>query len=173
MFRRQDPGFHDRARDRGGGFIVGGHNYGQGSSREHAALAPLHLGIRAVVARSFARIQRRNLIAQGILPLVLAHPDGYEHVEVGRAWTIADVRRAVEAGTADLTARTDAGREVPVRAALVRRERETLLAGGLINLPRAGGVRRRAASRPRPFAQERPRQRPRSAAPAPTTRRGP
>ena len=70
MFRRQDPGFHDRALEKGGGFIVGGHNYGQGSSREHAALAPLHLGIQAVIAKSFARIHRRNLISQGILPLV-------------------------------------------------------------------------------------------------------
>ncbi|HEU4846602.1 MAG TPA: aconitate hydratase, partial [Rubrobacteraceae bacterium] len=63
MFRRQDLGFHDRALEWGGGFIVGGHNYGQGSSREHAALAPLHLGIRAVIAKSFARIHRRNLIS--------------------------------------------------------------------------------------------------------------
>ncbi len=67
MFRRQDPGFHDRALEWGGGFIVGGHNYGQGSSREHAALAPLHLGIRAVIAKGFARIHR----AQPRLP---GHP---------------------------------------------------------------------------------------------------
>src|SRR5918995_320655 len=68
-FRRFDPEYHGKAQEMAPGFIVGGHNYGQGSSREHAALAPLHLGIRAVIAKSFARIHRRNLISQGILPL--------------------------------------------------------------------------------------------------------
>src|SRR3712207_6733164 len=81
MFRRQDPEFHDRTLEWGGGFIVGGHNYGQGSSREHAALAPLHLGIRAVIARSFARIHRRNLISQSILPLLFREEDDYERVD--------------------------------------------------------------------------------------------
>src|SRR5262249_15205051 len=70
MFRRPDPEFHDRALSWGGGVIIGGHNYGQGSSREQAALAPLHLGVRAIIARSYARIHRRNLIGVGILPLV-------------------------------------------------------------------------------------------------------
>ena len=64
-FRRFDPEYHEKAQEMAPGFIVGGHNYGQGSSREHAALAPLHLGVRAVIARSFARIHRRNLVAQG------------------------------------------------------------------------------------------------------------
>ena len=67
MFRRLDRGFHDRALAAGGGFIVGGHNYGQGSSREHAALSAVHLGVRAVLAKSFARIHRRNLLLNGIL----------------------------------------------------------------------------------------------------------
>ena len=140
MFRRQDPGFHDRARDWGGGFIVGGHNYGQGSSREHAALAALHLGIHTVVARSFARIHRGNLIAQGIMPLVFADPDDYEAVECGEAWTVEHAREAVESGTVDLLATSDAGRDIPLRADLSRRERDMLLAGGVIELVRAGRV---------------------------------
>jgi len=69
-FRRFDSKYHEKARKMAPGFIVGGHNYGQGSSREHAALAPLHLGVRAVIAKSFSRTHRRNLISQGILPLV-------------------------------------------------------------------------------------------------------
>jgi Aconitase C-terminal domain/Aconitase family (aconitate hydratase) len=88
MFRRQDPAFHDRVLEWGGGFIVGGHNYGQGSSREQAALAPLHLGIRAIVAKSFARIHRRNLISQGILPLHFVNETDYEQVSQGETWRI-------------------------------------------------------------------------------------
>src|SRR5215204_6298390 len=88
MFRRQDPEFHDRALEWVGGFIVGGHNYGQGSSREHAALAALHLGIRAVIARSFARIHRRNLISQSILPLLFREEDDNEGVSQGNTWKI-------------------------------------------------------------------------------------
>src|SRR5688572_864494 len=109
MFRRQDPEFHDRALKWGGGFIVGGHNYGQGSSREHAALAPLHLGIRAVIAKSFARIHRRNLISQGILPLVFAEAADYKQVSQGETWRIESVREVVSVGGAILAAKSDAG----------------------------------------------------------------
>ena len=69
QLRHRDPDFRKRLKDWGSGFIVAGDNYGQGSSREHAALAPLHLGVKAVIAKSFARIHRRNLIAQGIVAL--------------------------------------------------------------------------------------------------------
>jgi aconitate hydratase len=138
MFRRQDPEFPDRARDWGGGLIVGGHNYGQGSSREQAALAALHLGIRAVVAKSFARIHRTNLVAQSILPLVFADEDDYDGVSQGDTWTIEGVRAAVEAGEEELVARVEGGGEIAVRAALSERERDVLLAGGLRNLVRAG-----------------------------------
>jgi aconitate hydratase len=144
MFRRQDPGFHDRALEWGGGLIVGGHNYGQGSSREHAALAPLHLGIRAVVAKSFARIHRTNLVTQGILPLLFADEADYEHANVGEQWTIEGARDAVAAGEPELSARTDGGRTLALRATFSARECEILLAGGLRNLVRAGGLERRA-----------------------------
>ena len=142
MFRRQDPEFHDRAREWGGGLIVGGHNYGQGSSREQAALAPLYLGIRAVVAKSFARIHRGNLITQSILPLTFADEDDHAHAEQGDTWRIEGVRDAVAAGREELTAQTDGGATIALRVALSRREREILLAGGLRNLVREGGLRR-------------------------------
>jgi aconitate hydratase len=132
MFERQDSGFHDRALEWGGGFIVGGHNYGQGSSREHAALAPLHLGVRAVIAKSFARIHRRNLVSQGILPLLFADEDDYERVGEGDAWKIEGVREVVSSGATGLAARRTTGDEIPLEAWLLPREREVLLAGGMI-----------------------------------------
>ncbi len=136
MFRRQDPEFHDRALEWGGGLIVGGHNYGQGSSREQAALAALHLGIRAVVAKSFARIHRTNLVAQSVLPLVFADEDDHDAVSLGDTWTIEGVRAAVENGEEDLVARTEGGGEIALRAVLSDRERAVLLAGGLRELVR-------------------------------------
>jgi len=132
MFRRQDPEFHDRALEWGGGFIVGGYNYGQGSSREHAALSPLHLGIRAVVASSFARIHRQNLIGQGILPLVFADEDDYDGVSRGDGWKIEGVREALADGETGLVIESDAGEEIRVEARLLPREREVLLAGGML-----------------------------------------
>ena len=142
MFRRQDPEFHDRALKWGGGFIVGGHNYGQGSSREHAALAPLHLGIRAIVAKSFARIHRRNLIGQGILPLVFTNEADYERVSQGDTWKIESAREVVASGGAELVARGDAGTEIELQARLLPREREILLAGGVLKYLQAGGQER-------------------------------
>jgi aconitate hydratase len=142
MFRRQDPEFHDRALKWGGGFIVGGHNYGQGSSREHAALAPLHLGIRAVIAKSFARIHRRNLIGQGILPLLFANEADHERVRQGDTWRIEAAREVIASGETKLVAKGDAGREIELEARLLPREREILLAGGMLEYLRAGGQER-------------------------------
>jgi aconitate hydratase len=141
MFRRQDPGFHDRTLEWGGGFIVGGHNYGQGSSREHAALAPLHLGIRAIVAKSFARIHRRNLISQGILPLLFVNEADYEQVSQGETWRIESVREVVSAQE-PILAKSDAGREIELEARLLAREREILVAGGMLKYLRGGGQQR-------------------------------
>jgi aconitate hydratase len=141
MFRRQDPAFHDRTLEWGGGFIVGGHNYGQGSSREQAALTPLHLGIRAIVAKSFARIHRRNLISQGILPLHFVNEADYEQVSQGETWRIESVREVVSAQEAILAAKSDAGREIELEARLLAREREILLAGGMLKYLRGGGQR--------------------------------
>jgi aconitate hydratase len=131
MFRRFDPAFPARAEEWGGGIVVGGHNYGQGSSREQAAFAALYLGVRAVVAKSLARIHRTNLIAQGILPLVFTKEDDYDHVEVGQKWTVAvDLERDV------WEAETPQG-SVLLEPRLTAREREVLRAGGLVAYARA------------------------------------
>ena len=140
MFRRQDPDFHDRALE-WGGFIVGGHNYGQGSSREHAALAPLYLGIRAIVAKSFARIHRRNLIGQGILPLLFADEEDYERVNQGDALKIEGVREVVEGGETGLVVKGDAGGGIKLEARLLPNEREILLVGGMLKYLRKSGQR--------------------------------
>jgi aconitate hydratase len=131
MFRRFDRAFPARAEEWGGGIVVGGHNYGQGSSREQAAFAALHLGVRAIVAKSFARIHRTNLIAQGIPPLTFVDEGDYERVVQGDEWAIEGVRAAVEAGEARVEA------PVPVELRLTAREREILLAGGLVAHARA------------------------------------
>ena len=136
MFRRQDPEFHDRALEWGGGFIVGGHNYGQGSSREHAALAPLLLGIRAVIARSFARIHRRNLISQSIFPLLFREEDDYERVSRGDTWKIEGVRESIAVGEQTLVVHTDDGTKIELEIRLSPREREVLLAGGTLKFLR-------------------------------------
>src|SRR3954471_272489 len=138
MFRRLDPGFYERARAEGGGIIVGGHNYGQGSSREHAALAPQYLGVRAVAARSFARIHRRNLIAVGILPLVLGDHE-YELARAGQRWRIPGLAAAVTDGGETVTAGVDDGQRIQLTLALTPNERTVLAAGGLIAHIRAGG----------------------------------
>ncbi len=131
-FRRFDPEFPARAEDWGGGIVAGGHNYGQGSSREQAAFAALSLGVRAVVAKSFARIHRTNLIAQGIVPLEFADEGDYDGVEQGDEWAIRGVRAAVETGATALEG------PVPLVLGLSAREREILLAGGLIAHARRG-----------------------------------
>ena len=132
MFRRQDPEFHDRALSWSGGIIVGGDNYGQGSSREQAALSALHLGVSAVVAKSFARIHRQNLIAQGILPLVFARPEDHGSARVGDTWTIDDVREGIAAGSESLVCRIGSEAAFEVKVNLKAREREIVLAGGTL-----------------------------------------
>jgi aconitate hydratase len=128
MFRRFDPEFPARAEEWGGGIVVGGHNYGQGSSREQAAFAALYLGVRAVVARSFARIHRTNLVAQAIPPLLL--PDE-ARVDQGDEWRIEGLAGAVRSGGREVVAATLHG-EVRLGLDLSARERAILLAGGLI-----------------------------------------
>src|SRR5207302_5563266 len=95
-FQHRDKEFPKRAHEWGGGFIVAGDNYGQGSSREHAALAPAQLGVRAVIAKGFARVHRRNLIAQGIVPLLFQDPADYDKAELGQTWTVARLHSIAE-----------------------------------------------------------------------------
>jgi aconitate hydratase len=131
-FRRFDPEYHEKAKEMAPGFIAGGHNYGQGSSREHAALAPLHLGIRAVIAKSFARIHRRNLVSQGILPLRFKDESDYGKFEQGQKWELSDVRSHLENGDEEIPARMEDGTEVTLLAEYSPRERDILLAGGIL-----------------------------------------
>ena len=136
-----DEDFPARAKAAGGGFIVAGENYGQGSSREHAALAPLYLGVKAVLAKSFARIHRANLLNNGILPLVFTSAEDYEAAAEGEEIAIAgapgQIRAAAE-GT-PVTA-TLGGREVKLLLDITPRQRDILLAGGLLNYIRDGGA---------------------------------
>jgi aconitate hydratase len=136
MFRRFDPDFPDRAQQWGGGIVIGGHNYGQGSSREQAAFSALYLGVRAVVAKSFARIHRSNLIAQGIPSLVFAKEADYERAEQGQGWRIPGLGEAVRSGRSELEAETPAG---PVRLVLglSDRERAIIMTGGLVAYAKA------------------------------------
>ena len=132
-----DPDFAARAKAKNGGFIIGGENYGQGSSREHAALAPLYLGVKAVLAKSFARIHRANLINNGILPLTFADSADYDAVNEGDEIVIADapaqIAAAAEGGAVTASI---AGREVELRLDITPRQRDILLAGGLLNYTR-------------------------------------
>ncbi len=134
VFDQIDPGFSERAKDWGGGAVVGGENYGQGSSREHAAIAPRYLGVRAKLAKSFARIHKANLINFGILPLVIG-PADYDAVSQGDTIELPGVRKAVISGAEDITARAG-GRTFTVKLSASTREREILAAGGLLNLAR-------------------------------------
>ncbi len=129
-FQKEDAEFVHRTQAWGGGFIVGGGNYGQGSSREHAALAPKQLGVKAVFARGFARIHRRNLIAQGLVPLVIPE-ETYRLAKIGATWRLPALREELAAGKAEITLMAS-GRKVQLPHDLNERERATLLAGGAL-----------------------------------------
>lgn len=132
-----DAGFPARAKENGGGFIVAGQNYGQGSSREHAALAPLYLGVKGVVALGFARIHRANLINNGILPLCLENETDYAALSEGDEITIDRVHEQVAAAARGEGVTLRCGdREIKVRMTITPRQRDILLAGGLLNYTR-------------------------------------
>jgi aconitate hydratase len=131
-FRHRDPEFRKRLGEWGSGFIVGGENYGQGSSREHAALAPLQLGVKAVFAKSFARIHRRNLVAQGILALTFKVDADYDRAEVGDTWELPNVRDELAGDGDDITVRAG-DEEFTVSHDLAPKEREILVEGGLLH----------------------------------------
>jgi predicted aconitate hydratase len=140
-FRHRDPEFRRRIHEWGGGFIVGGENYGQGSSREHAALAPLQLGVKAVIAKSFARIHRRNLVAQGILALTFEDDADYDRAEVGQTWVLPHVRQELADGADEITVRIeDTGDELKLTHDFAPTEREILVAGGLLSYLREDGA---------------------------------
>jgi aconitate hydratase len=132
-FRHRDPEFRKRLQEWGEGFIVGGDNYGQGSSREHAALAPLQLGVKAVFAKSFARIHRRNLVAQGILALTFKDDADYDRAEVGQTWSLPNVRDELADGADDITVEVEDGESFKVTHDFAPKEREVLVEGGLLH----------------------------------------
>lgn len=127
-----DPLFPQRAKENGGGFIVAGSNYGQGSSREHAALAPVYLGIRGVLAKSFARIHQNNLINNGILPMVFDNPEDYDKIEEGDVLAIENAPQGVQAGSFSVTNQTK-NETYSVHIDASERQKDMLHHGGLIN----------------------------------------
>ena len=128
-----DKDFPERAKAEGGGIILGGHNYGQGSSREHAALVPLYLGIKAVVAKSFARIHIANLINFGIVPMTLVNEDDYEKLSEGANIYIENFREAIKNSDKAVLVNRDNGARVELLLNFTARQREILLAGGTLN----------------------------------------
>jgi aconitate hydratase len=135
-FRNVDAEFVARAKAAGGGFIVAGQTYGQGSSREAAAVGPMFLGVRGVLAKSFARIHRANLINWGVLPLELTHPADYDAILLGHHLRIADVPGGLDRGTLSIQNETT-GQRLEARCVLTERERAILAAGGRLAHTRA------------------------------------
>jgi aconitate hydratase len=135
VFYWLDPDFAKRAKEKKGGFIVGGENYGQGSSREHAALAPMYLGIKGVLAKSFARIHRANLINFGIIPLEFVRGDDYDFMKQGSLIKIDNVVGTLSDGGKSIAATVN-GSQVELNLDLTERQRKILIAGGLLNYTR-------------------------------------
>ena len=133
-----DPSFPERAKAAGDGIIVGGSNYGQGSSREHAALVPMYLGIRGVIAKSFARIHIANLINSGILPMTFENPEDYDKLSQDADLTITGIVSGMAEGKLTVTDRTT-DNQFNVLCSLTERQRAILLAGGLLNYTKEGG----------------------------------
>ncbi len=138
-FAPLDPKFPARARQYGGGFVVGGANYGQGSSREHAAIAPMYLGVRAILARSFARIHQANLVNMAILPLIFKSEADYDVLAQDDELEIANVHRALAEGQTLVARQAATGREIALTYNLTGRQVAILLAGGLLTYIRNGG----------------------------------
>jgi len=134
VFAPVDPGFAQRAKEKDGGIIIGGENYGQGSSREHAALAPMYLGVKAVIAKSIARIHGDNLVNFGIAPLVFVDPAEYDGIEQGHQLSIAGLKNAVENGDECVTVKNiTSGKEFQAKMTLSPRQRSILSSGGTLN----------------------------------------
>lgn len=132
-FTRCDPEFPARCKAAGRGIIIGGSNYGQGSSREHAALAPLYLGIRAVIVKSFARIHVANLINAGILPLTFVNEADYDRIDLGDTLVLENIRKSIQNGTPVVLKNETKNESYPLCSEFSDRQRAMLLAGGLLN----------------------------------------
>jgi aconitate hydratase len=133
VYYQIDPDFHKKAKNKEAVVVVGGENYGQGSSREHAALAPRYLGVRAKIVKGFARIHKANLCNFGILPLTLKDPDDYDRLREGARVTFPDVRKRIEKGDVEIPVKVD-GHDILTVLEVSRRQRQYLLAGSALNL---------------------------------------
>jgi len=133
VFSGLDPKFADRAKSLQGGYVVGGENYGQGVSREHAALAPRYLGVRAVLVKSFARIHQANLINFGILPLTFKHPADYDKVQPGQELVMPELKNRLKDGQPVLVKNAATGESWEMNCALSPRQLDIVLSGGLLN----------------------------------------
>ncbi|MBQ6890415.1 MAG: aconitate hydratase [Oscillospiraceae bacterium] len=137
-FQVCDPAFPERAKAAGDGVIIGGSNYGQGSSREHAALVPMYLGIRCVIAKSFARIHVANLINAGILPMTFVNPEDYDSLTEGAKLSFSDLTKGMEEGVVTMT--DDTGKTYQLSCVMTDRQRAIVTAGGLLNYTKEGGL---------------------------------
>jgi predicted aconitate hydratase len=134
VFRYVDPTFVERAKAKAGGIIIAAQNYGQGSSREHAAICPMYLGVKAILAKSFARIHHDNLVNFGVVPLTFVDEADYEAIEAGDLLEVRDIRRLIQEGANKLDVRNvSKGTIIPAQLHLLPRLRNILLAGGLLN----------------------------------------
>ncbi|BCS53505.1 aconitate hydratase [Geobacter sp. SVR] len=133
VYEQVDAEFPSRSKSAGTGIIVAGENYGQGSSREHAAIAPRYLGIRAKLAKGFARIHKANLVNFGIVPLVFDNPEDYDRLQQGDMVSLPDIRALIKAGAVEIPLFVD-NRKIITRLEVSERQREELLSGGTLNL---------------------------------------
>ncbi|MDE1888997.1 MAG: aconitate hydratase [Planctomycetota bacterium] len=133
VFEKVDKEFVKRAKEKGGGFLIGGVNYGQGSSREHAALAPMYLGVKSVIAKSFARIHRANLVNFGILPLTFENENDYNLLDQGDTIEMPDIRNRLKSGGKITIKNIAKSKEIKVTHTLTSREVDILCVGGLLN----------------------------------------
>jgi aconitate hydratase len=136
VFSQIEPDFHSTCKKAGNVAVIGGENYGQGSSREHAALAPRYLGVRAKIAKSFARIHKANLCNFGIIPLTFKNPEDYDRVNKGSKVVIPNLRRLIEEGEKEIHLEVD-GNTVVTSLDVSDRQRKFLLAGGALNFVKA------------------------------------
>ncbi|NLA77038.1 MAG: aconitate hydratase, partial [Clostridiales bacterium] len=137
-FRQCDENFAENCKAAGSGIIVGGSNYGQGSSREHAALVPLYLGIKAVIVKSFARIHRANLINAGILPFTFADASDYDKISKDDLLELPDLRKALSGATEIKLVNKTKNEEYSLLCPLSDRQLKIILAGGLLNYTKLG-----------------------------------
>lgn len=133
VFEKVDKDFVKRAKEKGGGFLIGGVNYGQGSSREHAALAPMYLGVKAVIVKSFARIHRANLVNFGILPLTFENENDYNLFDMGDIIELPDIKNRLKSKAKITIKNVTKSKEVKVTHTLTPREIDILCVGGLLN----------------------------------------